>query len=273
MRRAPQVSLFQLTPNSPLNRLSSRNDDVDIKPVVKEPAPIRSPKRGKAPGILHPFLFENKCVLVNIYDAQQRANVEQAMRALKAITFSELQPVVDIIITDGIAPQPTMRQTNTRGSKMAAAAISNKESIIVNVSQIPWALKCHAVPEPEELKSKEALPNAIVVADSRCGYRPLYKQMTKIPELYFNVVPRGYFFTPFTQPPDNAEAIVQKYASYNGIPNKIPDGPREDGFCELCGVSYHGALAHRETAEHVRRANSEQIWSTFDDFANNLSLD
>ena len=246
------------------------------KPSIKvqKPQILKTPveKKEKCPGILHPTIFAGHNVAVRLNDAAQKSIIEESLKRIGSNICSETNPIIDIVVSDKpirIVPMPI--NYRSRGNRLAAAIKKQAETTnqpqVVLVQQIPWALKqTKSQEETTEVKDKEVF-KGIVVADETHVKRPLFRQMTKMPTLYFADIPRGYFFTPFTQPPQDPVKLVQKYENYSKQKDEkqaTPLGPADDGFCEICGCSFKDAKAHHESPEHQAKANDESLWKDFD---------
>jgi hypothetical protein len=132
---------------------------------------------------------------------------------------------------------------------------------IIQTQQIPWALT-RPVPKPKVIDGP-----VIVVADATGQSRPSFAVIRTLPKLFTDPVPKGYLVSPFVQPPANIEALMKnrEVTKSKTTVMELPDGPPDDGYCELCNCTFEDANAHRAGAEHSRRSANPDTFAVLDD--------
>ena len=279
----PQVSFFQIRRKDSCVRREKAVQDPLFKPIVKVTKPdIKKQieeKKQVSLGILHPSIFKGMSIVVSVENAQQKLIIEHTLQIVGAVILPETSPMVDIIISDKpirvVMPPQTYR---SRGNRMAAAILQqqNQQKInqphVVLIQQIPWAFQRIKKDKSVSHQKPDTPFKGVVVADKNHVKRPLFRPMENMPTLYCDCeVPRGYNFTPFTQPPQDPTILLQKYENYQKHKEEKQAsllGPADDGFCEICGCSYKNAEQHHNSPEHKAKANNEKLWADFDALSN-----
>jgi len=271
-RYVSQVSFFQTTSNNSILRPEIPNEIIKkrIEPINQQILPQRAKEEL---AILHPSTFCGLSVVVSLAQQGEQIAIEKALRQIGANILQEFQPLVDAIITDRKVKQNPPTVSRSRGSKMTESIVTKMSSPrIINPSQIPWIFdKVEPAKEAASSPQEEVVPS-VVVTDLKSISRPLYKPISRMPQMHFAPVPKGYLFSPFSAPPQDPTQFMQKYESYKDSQNQDKlDGPADNGFCELCGCSFHIAKSHRESSEHIRKASKKSLWNDFDEISKMFS--
>ncbi|EAY04924.1 hypothetical protein TVAG_016960 [Trichomonas vaginalis G3] len=270
-----------LKPKLKIKRVDFKNPDlINTKSSTTETSENVAPVQKEPLGILHPNMFTGLKILIRIQDTTVRSQVAACLSAIGAKICPENFPAVDAVVSDRPIRLISTQQMNigmSRGNLLAAQMARHMSSSpqVILLSQIPWAnvqkplTQASKIQETQHIvETQEATPFVgIVVADDKSCYKPLFKQMNKMPVIFDNSVPRGYYFTPFTQPPKDPSVLLAKFANYSKQKeecNAAQMGPSDNGFCELCGCSFKNAQAHRMSPEHVNNMQVEKKWAEFD---------
>lgn len=300
----PVISLFDIRTRDISSRHHSPTSDNNLKPKLKiqridftnpeisnnkieitnvQESPAQHPK--EVLGILHPNSFHGLKVNIRIQDIAVKQQVSSCLSTIGAVLCPDTFPAIDAVVSEKpirlISPQLNSFG-RSRGNLLAAQSTKMplKSPQVILLAQIPWALvskqyidpvKGQAVVEIQESAEQFV---GIVVADEKSAYKPFFKPTTKMPQLYACEVPRGYYFTPFTQPPKDPTQLLQKYANLSKQKIEglcVQTGPSDDGYCELCNISFKNAEAHRCSAEHQRNAQNDKKWADFDALCESLA--
>ena len=82
--------------------------------------------------------------------------------------------------------------------------------------------------------------------------------------------PKGYTLSPFSQPPADIAPIIEKSLNPAVQANAVVDGPKEAGYCEMCGENFVDPAIHRKSAQHQAAANSNK-WDEFDRISSEIN--
>jgi hypothetical protein len=192
--------------------------------------------------ILTPYLFRGLTIFVNMEDKSQRELVQHTLRITGSSITDDPTCQADLIVTD-------------RSRKLAAAVIQ-KPTPVVQTTQIPWAFMKPRIP----LQNPDR--KLVVVADAWGKGKPMFKEMSDEVKLYLE---------PQTGKPSHLSPFQDPSAEREKMRNV--GMPADDGFCEICETNYHGAVEHRQSAEHLRRTNDPATFANFDLVAAQLAMD
>lgn len=223
--------------------------------------------------LVHPSFFTGLSIFVALQNQDEKAVVENTLKVTGASIVNETNPMTDVIVTDSSNKKQTSHNIKSRGIRLTVAA-GKAQTIpkIINKEQIPWAfMKERLNPSQDNLTDKQDA--MIVVADATKKFRPMFKTIPKIPTLYFDKVPKNYFFSPLMQPPHDFEAFQKRASQYDGLKVIIREEPPDEGWCEICLRQYHNAKEHRESPEHIKNVNNPDTYAQVDCLISELVFD
>jgi hypothetical protein len=242
----------------PRGRAPSHVDSV-CKPVTLPTSSARA--QGPVPAI-DPTLFKGVRVCVQSEDPNEVQHISRALRLVGAVVRSLGDESVDVVVSPDRVPAPLSR---SRGSRLLVSVSPAPRAVRnVLISQIPWVpsvLGAH-----EEVHQAEQV-NRVVVADARGRLPPAFLDISDLPRLHLDPVPKGYVRGPFEPTLDNAETFVAAYEDRIAQPAAVAPGPPDRGHCDLCEVKYVFAELHRQSADHQAKC-ADGRWDKFDALAN-----
>jgi hypothetical protein len=220
-----------------LRRQAPSHVDPVCKPV---PLPDSSPRVLRTGPVIDPTLFKGVCVCVQSEDPMEVQHISRALWLVGAVVRSSGDESVQIVVSPHRIPAPPSRSRGCRLVRSVSPATRPVCNVLI--SQIPWV--------PSVLRANEDLQrtnqvNRIVVADARGGVPPSFLDISDMPQLHFDPVPKGYFRSPFDAVLSTAEAFVAAYEERISRPPAVAPGPPDRGHCDLCEVNYVSADFHR----------------------------
>jgi hypothetical protein len=206
------------------------------------------------PPLLQPSLFAGLTVIVSLSNKDDQTIVTKALSVSGAKVTQSAQP--DLIVTD------------LKDPFLAAQFPGKRSPRIIQTQQIPWAL-ARSWPKPPPVDGP-----LIVVADTTGKSRPCFAVVYNMPTLNFDRVPKGYTISPFVPIPADFEKLVKyrECAKQNKPQFELPDGPADNGYCELCNCSFDNGGIHRTGPDHRRNATNPDTFVALDDVIGQLKF-
>jgi hypothetical protein len=97
----------------------------------------------------------------------------------------------------------------------------------------------------------------------------MYLTIPDLPVIHGERVPARCFMSPFVKPPADVDAQFQSYETLRlqrEACQELPNGPADNGYCEICQTSFQSAAAHHESEEHLRKTKNTETFALLDGF-------
>lgn len=197
--------------------------------------------------MISPTFFQGLSIYVNMDDPRKKAVVKKTLEITGSSIIEDPAVKADLIVTDKPITVPTPR---SHGAKLAACI---RPTRLIRTEQIPWAFMTQRMPPPvPEDRSK-----LLVIADSAGIQRPKFQFINN--PIILHLGGGRTSGCPF----DAGTSTSEKKAK-----ESIPDGPPDNGYCQICKMTYKNAKEHQQSHSHVDRVSDASLYKDFDLLAN-----
>lgn len=209
--------------------------------------------------MISPTFFRGLSIYVNMEDQQKKDIVKKTLQITGSSVIEDPTAKADLIVTDKpVSLPPTTSAPRSRGQKLVAACAHQPQ--FIRTEQIPWAFMTERMAPPPAPQDRSKL---LVVADALGVQRPKFKLINNNIALHFEE--NKTCGCPFDAPSHS-----EKKKKDTDTVFKLPEGPPDDGYCQICKLTYKNAAEHKKSQTHIEKVSDTSLFASFDQLASSI---